>query len=159
MDRTQDSEESTLVVVEYRSRYIYAYPVKSTSFEQTRGVLENIFDREEFPKHIKTDNGPPFNGQEFARYCADRGIKTIHSTPLFPQQNGLVERYMKVVNKAMATAISEGTPYLDELKAAVKAHNSAAHAVTRVSPEEMMNGRKIHRGLPLLSRGKVSEFE
>lgn len=60
-----------LVVSEYISRYIYVYPVNSTSFEQTRDVLEHIFDREGFPKRIKINNGPPFDGQKFARYCAD----------------------------------------------------------------------------------------
>ncbi|XP_058817752.1 uncharacterized protein K02A2.6-like [Topomyia yanbarensis] len=145
-----------LVLVEYRSRYIIAHPVKLTSFEYTRSVLDDIFYREGFPKNIKTDNGPPFNGQEFSQYCADRGIKTVYSTPLFPQQNGLIERYMKLINKAMITAASNGTHYMDEHKAAVKAHNCAAHAVTKVAPEVLMNGRKIHRGLPLLMRGKVN---
>lgn len=76
-----------LVVSEYISRYIYVYPVNSTSFEQTRVVLERIFDREGFPKRIKINNGPPFDGQKFSRYCADRGIMTILSTSSVAQQN------------------------------------------------------------------------
>ncbi|XP_065094916.1 myb-like protein I, partial [Ochlerotatus camptorhynchus] len=52
------------------------------------------------------------------------------------QQNGLVENYMKIMNKAMATAVSNGTCFKEALKAAVNAHNAAAHAVTGVPPEE-----------------------
>uniref|UniRef100_A0A8D8NW36 Uncharacterized protein K02A2.6 n=1 Tax=Culex pipiens TaxID=7175 RepID=A0A8D8NW36_CULPI len=48
-----------LVVVDCRSRYLFAVPVKSTSLERTRDVLEAIFQREGFPKYIKSDNGPP----------------------------------------------------------------------------------------------------
>ncbi|XP_062557038.1 uncharacterized protein K02A2.6-like [Armigeres subalbatus] len=147
---------SILVLVDYRSRFLIARPVKSTTFEFTRKVLEDIFDREGYPKFIKSDNGPPFNGDDYKRYCAQRGISTIYSTPLFPQQNGMVESYMKVINKAMATASMDKTNFVEELRDAVNAHNAAAHSVTRIPPEEVMSARKIKRGLPLLERGKVS---
>lgn len=166
---------SILLIVDYRSRYdssiisfilnkssfcphrfLIARPVKSTNFEQTKLVLEEIFAREGFPKYIRSDNGPPFNGDEYKNYCAERGIETIYSTPLFPQQNGLVENYMKLVNKAMASAVSNGLPFKEELQAAVNAHNAAAHSVTGVPPEEVMLGRKIKRRLPLLHHEKAN---
>lgn len=148
-----------LLIVDYRSRFLIARTVKSTNFECTRNVMEDLFEREGFPKNIKTDNGPPFNGEEYKNYCEERGIKCVFSTPLFPQQNGLVENYMKTVNKAMATAFSLGTSYTVELRSAIQAHNSAAHSITGVAPEEVMMGRKIRRGLPLLSSGKVDHDE
>lgn len=147
---------SILVIVEYRSRYLIARPVKSTNFEQTRKVLEDVFEREGFPKCIKTDNGPPFNGDEYRRYCTERGITPVFSTPLFPQQNGLVESYMKLINKAMTSASINKTSYIDELRDAIHAHNAAAHSVTKLPPEEVMTGRKIKRGLPLLDFHKVN---
>ncbi|XP_062709719.1 uncharacterized protein K02A2.6-like [Aedes albopictus] len=97
---------SILLIVDYRSRFLFARPVKSTSFEQTKQVLGGVFEREGFPRFIRSDNGPPFNGEDYKKYCSERGIETQYSTPLFPQQNGLVENYMKLVNKAMATAFS-----------------------------------------------------
>lgn len=141
-----------LVIVDYRSRYIIARPVKSTSFEQTKKVLDEIFEREGFPDTMKSDNGPPFNGDEYSRFCHERGIKTIFSTPHFPQQNGMVENYMKIINKSMAVAVSTGSNYNQELQAAIQAHNAASHSVTKVPPEEIMRGRRIKRGLPLLNR-------
>ncbi|XP_058827895.1 uncharacterized protein K02A2.6-like [Topomyia yanbarensis] len=102
-----------LVVVDYKSRYVIAKPVKSTSFEHTKKILDEVFEKEGFPKTIKTDNGPPFNGQDFANYCKQRGISTIFSTPLFPQQNGLAECYMKLINKAMAVATTDKTSYVE----------------------------------------------
>ncbi|XP_053698986.1 uncharacterized protein LOC128745955 [Sabethes cyaneus] len=145
---------SILVIIDYRSRFLFAKPVKSTSFENTRKVLDEIFEKEGYPKNIKSDNGPPFNGAEYREYCVQRGIKPIFSTPLFPQQNGMVESSMKVVNKAISAAISNKTNYVIELREALNAHNSAAHSVTQLPPEEIMVGRKIRRGLPLIIRGK-----
>lgn len=146
---------SVLVVVDYRSRYLIARPVKSTSFEYTKRVLEELFQREGFPKCIRSDNGPPFNSENYSSYCQERGIQTTFSTPLFPQQNGLVENSMKIINRAMSAATSLGTDYNDELQAAVNAHNAAAHTVTGIPPEEVFLGRKIKRRLPLLSHKKA----
>lgn len=143
-----------LVVIDLRSRYAVARVVKSTKFEHTKAVLDSIFDREGFPRAIKTDNGPPFNGEDYAKYCSERGIQVIFSTPFYPQQNGLVEGFMKVVNKAMCTAVSAGTNYQQELQAAVQAYNAADHTTTKLPPEEVLLGRKIKRGLPLLHHGK-----
>ncbi|XP_062535403.1 uncharacterized protein K02A2.6-like [Armigeres subalbatus] len=71
---------SILVIVDYRSRYIIAKPLKSTNFENTRKVLDAIFEKEGFPQSIKSDNGPPFNGEDYKRYCHERGINIIFST-------------------------------------------------------------------------------
>ena len=107
---------SILVIVDYRSRYVIAKPVKSTSFENTKRVLDAVFDKEGFPECIKSDNGPPFNGEDYKRYCSERGINLIFSTPLRPQQNGLAESCMKVVNKAMVAASFNGTSYTEKNK-------------------------------------------
>ncbi|XP_062538299.1 uncharacterized protein K02A2.6-like [Armigeres subalbatus] len=147
---------SILVLVDYRSRYVIAKPVRSTSFAHTRKILDEIFEKEGYPQTIKSDNGPPFNGDEYKMYCSERGINATFSTPLYPQQNGLAESCMKLVNKAMSAASASGTPYEDELSAAVQAYNAATHSVTGVPPEEVMTGRKIRRRLPLLCRGKVN---
>ncbi|XP_062557570.1 uncharacterized protein K02A2.6-like [Armigeres subalbatus] len=144
-----------LVIVDYRSRYLIARPVKSTGFMHTRKVLEDIFDREGIPKSIKTDNGPPFNGEDYKTTVPSVEYQRF-SRPLFPQQNGLVEGYMKVINKAMVSATVNKTNYVEELREAIHAHNAAAHSVTRLPPEEVMSGRKIKRKLPLLEYEKVS---
>lgn len=146
---------SVLVIVDYRSRYVIARPVKSTSFDHTKRILEELFEREGFPKSIRSDNGPPFNSEDYSSYCMERGIQTIFSTPLFPQQNGLVENSMKLINRAMSAAISLNTSFNDELQAAVNAHNAAVHTVTGVPPEEVFLGRKIKRHLPLLLHKKA----
>lgn len=146
---------SILLIVDYRSRFLIARPVKSTSFECTRKVLEEVFEKEGYPKSIKSDNGPPFNGTDYKDYCSQRGIATVFSTPLFPQQNGMVESYMKVVNKAMTAAVTNKTNYIDELRDAVHAHNAGTHSITMLPPEEVMQGRRIKRGLPLINHQRT----
>ncbi|XP_058826444.1 uncharacterized protein K02A2.6-like [Topomyia yanbarensis] len=150
---------SILVVIDLRSRYAIARPVKSTRFEYTKCVLDSIFEREGFPRTIKSDNGPPFNGEEYASYCSERGIQTVFSIPFFPQQNGLVEGFMKIVNKAMCAAGSTGSNYQKELQAAIQAYNAGDHTITKLPPEEVLMGRKIRRGLPLLPHSRLNYDE
>ncbi|XP_062542479.1 uncharacterized protein K02A2.6-like [Armigeres subalbatus] len=150
---------SILVIIDLRSRYAIARPVKSTKFEYTRAVFDSVFEREGFPRAIKSDNGPPFNGEDYTKYCSERGIQTVFSTPFYPQQNGLVEGFMKIINKAMSVALSAGTNYQKELQAAVQAYNAADHSITKMPPEEVLVGRKIKRGLPLLDYGRIFHDE
>ncbi|XP_062558173.1 uncharacterized protein K02A2.6-like [Armigeres subalbatus] len=150
---------SILVIIDLRSRYAIARPVKSTKFEYTRAVLDSVFEREGFPRAIKSDNGPPFNGEDYAKYCSERGIQTVFSTPFYPQQNGLVEGFMKNINKAMSAALSTEANFQKELQAAVQAYNAADHSITKMPPEEVLVGRKIKRGLPLLNYGRTAHDE
>jgi transposase InsO family protein len=78
--------------------------VKSTSAKAYIPKLDCIFATHGIPKKIKTDNGPPFNGNEFKRYMAALGIEWKTSTPLWPQGNGNAESVMKPLGKVIKTS-------------------------------------------------------
>lgn len=150
-----------LLVVDYFSRMLFAAVIPATDFVSVKKVLDRLFEKYGKPRSVRNDNGPPFNGREYAEYLESRDIEIQFSTPLFPQQNGMVERYMKVVNKAVQIAVLNGTGLEGELFAAIRAHNRAKHSVTQRIPEELMWGRKIRRGLPLLgvARTEINQGE
>lgn len=144
-----------VLLVDYYSRYLVAGVVNSTDFASTESFLEEIFKRYGYPKSLKADSGPPFNSNAFSKYCKDHGIAEIHSAPLFPQQNGCIERYMQLVNKAMQIATLENKDFRMSLSETIRAHNSADHRVTGIAPETLMFNRKMRRGLPLASEATV----
>lgn len=143
------------VIVDCYSRYLMASRVKSTDFDSIKPVLEALINRNGRPQRIRSDNGPPYSGQEYKKFCEDRGIEAEFSTPLHPQQNGMVERYMQLVNKAMQIAVVEGKSFESELANAIRAHNSAKHRITQVAPEELMFARKLRHELPLAGSTEV----
>lgn len=145
---TIDNGVTIMGMVDYYSRYMLSAPMKQTDFATVRAWLNAIFDTFGFPAAIKSDNGPPFNSAEYRKYCADRGIQSVFSWPLTPQQNGTAERAMATIGKAMKNASTH--TYRTELGDAMKAHNSAVHSVTNEIPENVMFGRRIRRSLPLL---------
>jgi len=58
------------------------------------------------PKRIITDNGTEFKGQ-FDELCVDVGIQHSMSLPYHQQANGLVERYMQLLNKMVKIVAHE----------------------------------------------------
>merc|ERR1712002_75100 len=59
--------EYLLVVIDEYSRYPEVEVVTSTSSKATLPALDAIFARQGIPVlTLKSDNGPPFNGHEFA---------------------------------------------------------------------------------------------
>lgn len=148
-----------LVIVDCFSRYVMASVVKSTDFGSVERVFEIVFKRYGYPKAVKSDNGPPFQGEFYANYLEAHGIERVHSTPLHPQQNGTAERYMQLINKAVQTAALELKDFDQAVADTVRAHNMAKHRVTMIAPEELMFNRKIRRGLPLAGSTKTDHEE
>lgn len=142
-------DKHILVIVDYHSRYFIAEIVTSTDFESTRKVLEAQVAIMGNMVSLRSDNARCF-GAELRQWTAERGIKLEYSTPYDPQQNGIVEAAMKIMNKARTAASVENGNYREELQRAVMAHNSAPHSVTGKSPEEALLKRRVRRALPTM---------
>lgn len=147
---------SVLVLTDYYSRFMVAGPVRSTDFNSAKARLSGIFDIFGFPAQIKSDNGPPFNSNEWLTFCSDRGIEAKFIWPLNPQQNGMVERAMQTVGKAIAAAAVEGRKFNESLAETISAYNSGAHRVTNLIPNEVMFGRRLRGSLPLVQPALVT---
>ena len=145
-----------VVLVDYFTRLVVANFIKSTDISSLTKFLDETFATYGFPGSIRSDNGPPFNGAEWINYCTSRGITVEKSTPAFPQQNGMVERYMQLINKAVTIAVATGQSADKGLYETVKAHNAARHRITGEIPEELMFGRKVRRNLPLLEGKRIN---
>lgn len=87
--------EYLLVVIDAYSRFPEVDIVPSTAGKGTIAKLDRIFATHGFPKILKTDNGPPFFGEEFKAYAQENGIHHQKITPLWPQANGEAENFMK----------------------------------------------------------------
>ena len=82
-----------LVVIGDYSRFPEIEVVHSTSAKAVTPKLDRIFAAYGVPQVVKSGNGPPFNGGEFARFANYLGFKHRKVSPLWPEANGEVERY------------------------------------------------------------------
>jgi len=77
--------------------------VQSTAAKAVIPKRDRIFASYGVPQVVKSDNGPPFNGHEFARFAEYLGFTHRKVTPLWPEANGEVERFIKTIGKVLRT--------------------------------------------------------
>lgn len=148
----KDPEFIVLVIVDFFSRYSMARLVKTTDFKCTAAALLEIFEWLGRPKKILSDNGPPFQSEEFATWCKNLGIKLIHSTPLWPRQNGMVERFMPNITRVATIAKLNGNSIKETIKSLVYDYNRRPHATTGRCPISVLLGRETEDKLPCADR-------
>ena len=79
----------------------------STSIQPVRKKLKKIFATHGIPWVVQSDNGPPFNSEEFGWFANEAGFKHKKVTPRHPKAQGQVEGFNKLINKT--TSIAHGT--------------------------------------------------
>ena len=101
------SGDCLLVVLDRYSRFPEVEIVKSTKASVVTWSLrlDKIFATHGIPNIVKTDNGPPFNGEEYSRYLTALGITPKFSTPFWPQGNAEAERFMQPLGKCYMIVI------------------------------------------------------
>ena len=76
------------------------FPVASTHHFKTITHLGELFAAEGIPTIVMSDNGPPFNGEEFRQFSHDFDFIHTTSSPHFHQSNGFIDTMVKKVKNA-----------------------------------------------------------
>ena len=95
------SGDYLLVVIDRYSRFPEVEFVKSTKLSVLIPKFDRIFAVQGIPEVIRTDNGPPFNSDDFGRYLTKLGVLHDPITPVWPQANGKVERFNQLLGKVI----------------------------------------------------------
>jgi hypothetical protein len=81
-----------LVATDYFIKWIETIPTKNATQQVVMKFLyENILSRFGCPKRLVTDNAAAFKADALVDMCKSTGIQLVHSTPYYPQANGLAE--------------------------------------------------------------------
>ena len=96
------------------------------------------------PQVVTFDNGPPFNGHEFAQFADYLGFKHRRVTPLWPEANGEVERFMKTFGKELRTTSN----WKQQMYQFLRNYRATPHCTTGVAPATALFGRPIRIKLP-----------
>ena len=128
---------SYVLICDYFSKFPFLYRAK-TSFWSLRDRLVDLFSIEGYPDEIVSDNGPPFQSKEFAKFLSGLGIKHTTSSPGYPRSNGFIERHIQTVKNVLSK--SSNTQSFQEVLADLR--------TTRIgtglpSPAEILHGRNL----------------
>ena len=119
--------------------------------------MDKIFAMFGIPVKLKSDNGPPMNGDDFSRYMHTLGIDFKPCTPKWPEGNAQVERIMQPLGKVIRAAQVEHRNWRQEIQRFLLNYRSTPHASTKVSPAELLFNRPIKGKLPCLLKPVFSK--
>ena len=120
------------------SRFALVEELTSTVAKVVIKVLHTIWVTFGIPFLIKTDNGPPFNSQEFENFCSVFGVKHRLITPYWPRANGEVEQFNRNLTKVMRNAAVKGIPWQMELNFFLGSYRASDHTSTGVPPASLI---------------------
>ena len=137
-----------LVVIDAHSKWIEAFPMKSTTSQATIQRLRTLFAQFGIPNTLVSDNGPNFTSAEFAEFLKRNGITHIQTAPYHPSSNGLAERAVQVVKQGLRKN-REGI-ITDRLARVLFSYRTTAQSTTGRTPAELLFGRNLRTRFDLL---------
>ena len=137
MDYFAFDGSSYVLICDYFSKFPFLYRAK-TSFWSLRDRLIDLFSIEGYPDEIVSDNGPPFQSKEFAKFLSGLGIKHTTSSPGYPRSNGFIERHIQTVKTMLSK--SSNTRSFQEVLADLR---TTLIGTGLPSPAEILHGRNL----------------
>ena len=146
-----------LLVIDNYSRFPEIEIVRSTAAETVIQKFDAILARHGLPEEVISDNGSPFNSQEWEDYSKKKGFYHHGVTPEAPWANGYAERFMQMIGKVIQTSEAERKNPRATIHDYLMAYRATPHAITGKSPAEMLFNRPIRTGLPQLVPRPVTD--
>ena len=122
------SGEKLLVVIDSFSRFPIVELMKSTTASNVISRLDKMFSIYGYTDRIRSDNGPPFKSHKIKEYIRQRGIHHERITPLWPRRNGIVESFMKNINKSIRTSLIDNRPWRQALSSMLFSYRNTTPA-------------------------------
>jgi hypothetical protein len=131
-----------LVIQDYYSKWPEVFGLNRTTTKTIINALNKLFRRFGLPEELGSDNGTQFVSKEFKQYLERLGINP-RPVPLYnPSQNGLVERFNRVLAEKLDEAELNKWPIEETIEETLFHYRATPHSTTNVSPFEALFGRK-----------------
>ena len=111
-------------------------------------MLEDALATHGIPDIITTDQGLPYNGEEFRKFAQNMGFTHRLTTPESAQANGFAEIFVKTLVKLIHTAVANKKDPKRVVQSYLMAYRATPHSVTGKSPAALLFNRKIQTKLP-----------
>ena len=136
LPQTSSGNKYTVVVTDLFSKWVEAFPVKSTDTETLASLLvTKIVCRYGVPSYLHSDQGANLTSNLMAAVCKHLGIAQTRTSAYHPQGNGQVERFNRTLESMLAKVVSEHQTDWDyHLPQVLFAYRTAIHDTTGFTP-------------------------
>ena len=136
LPRISHGHIGAILLVDHKSKFLYAAPLKNKSSSHVSEVVESKL----LPMMIKrpmrclTDNGGEFIGKPFEHMLERNGIDHVLITPHMSSSNGLAERTVETLTEILRVMQSNGQQWDMNLGRALWSYNASMHSALGTSP-------------------------
>lgn len=93
-----------MLVLDAHPKWLEMFPVCTANSATTIEHLREVFSTHGLPLTVVSDNAAIFMSVEFKAFLATNRIRHITSIPFHPSTNGLMEREVQTMNRALKKA-------------------------------------------------------
>ena len=139
--------EYILVIIDSFSRYLQLYPVPDVSAETTARFFNIHFGRFGAPLRIRSDRGSAFVNDLITEFLALIGTQHCLTIAYSKEENGLVERSNKEINRHLRAIIFDRniiTNWSTNIPLVERIYNSKKNLLTGVTPASIIFGNAVH---------------
>ncbi|MCO5607639.1 hypothetical protein L7F22_061837 [Adiantum nelumboides] len=151
LPRTANGKLYILVAIDYMTRWVEAQSVAKVN-EKTvsKFVYTHICCRFGTPLEIVSDNGPGFRRGLLTEVCEELKISHRHSTPYYPQSNGLVEKANGIIAGIIRKMVESKPKRWDNfLDGAIWAYRTTYRDATQFTPFHLVYGQEALQPIEL----------
>ena len=144
LETSKGGFSNILVITDHFTKYALAIPTKNQTAKTTAEALYNNFILNYgIPTKLHSDQGSNFESEIIKELCQMTGITKTRTSIYHPMGNGLTERYNRTLLNMLGTLeSSQKKDWKKYVPSLVYAYNCTTHETTKVSPFELMFGRR-----------------
>lgn len=144
LSETVKANKYLLTVEDHLSKWLIAIPLPNQEAQTVaEALVQEVFLIYGAPLSLLSDQGTNFMSKLFAALCKFWKVKQHRSSPYHAQTNGILERshfYLKNYLRAFTNHSQDN--WDDWVRHATFAFNTTPHTATKMSPYELLFGRK-----------------
>ena len=138
-----NDQDNILVIVDAGSGWIEAFPAGNRTQETVKVYLSQIFAKFGIPETLVSDDGPEFLSGDLKQWCESLGIKKMESPVYHPRANGLAERAVQTVKRALQSwSHNLNVSFGAFLQRAPMTHRNTSKTRSK-TPVEHLLGRRV----------------
>ena len=140
--------QSFMIAVDYYSGFFEVQDMTCTTSTCVITVFKSWFSRHGIPVTVISDNGPPFNSEDFTKFSKECDFHHTTSSPYHAQSNGRVENAVKTCKSLLKKARADKR---EPLLAKLEWRNIPSEGLN-ASPAHLLYGRRTRTHLPAVAK-------